>query len=225
MIDLESIRRQLDLERRTLAQEAHIFETLPHITRLRCADGAHHTISFSSLSSETADVTIAEQTAHFRGLATEVEWKVYGHDSPSDLLQRIERHGFRVGPRETVLVLDLRNHPSWIGESSTQQVIRVESAHQVDLYRQAAEEIFEKGYGFTASELLSGIRRGSIQHSGYMVIEGNIAVSIGRLYSHPQSAFGGLYGGGTLKQYRTRGLYLATVAARARDAVKLAPAT
>ena len=60
-----------------------------------------------------------------------------------------------------------------------------------------------------------------MQHRGYMVVEGSTAVNIGRLYSHPQSAFGGLYGGGTRKQYRGRGLYRATVAARARDAVKL----
>ena len=60
-----------------------------------------------------------------------------------------------------------------------------------------------------------------MRHCGYIVIEGSIAASIGRLYSDPQSAFGGLYGGGTLERYRGRGLYRATVAARARDAMNL----
>ena len=52
-------------------------------------------------------------------------------------------------------------------------------------------------------------------------MEGNAAVSIGRLYSDLGSAFGGLYGGGTLEQYRRRGFYRATVAARARDAINV----
>lgn len=178
-------------------------------------------ISFSSLPDDIADVIIAEQAAHYRGLATEVEWKVYQHDSPSDLLQRVKRHGFKAGPRETVLVLDLRSRPSWIYEPSPYHVIPIEDTRQVDLYRQAAEKIFKRDHGLTANELLSGIRRGSKQHRGYMVLEGSTAVSIGRLYTHPQSAFGGLYGGGTRKQYRGRGLYRAMVAVRALDAIKL----
>ncbi|MDB5295009.1 MAG: acetyltransferase, partial [Phycisphaerales bacterium] len=41
----------------------------------------------------------------------------------------------------------------------------------------------------------------------------------GRLYTHPASAFAGLYGGGVRPAYRGRGFYRAVVAARARDAV------
>jgi hypothetical protein len=218
--DLESIRRQLDLERRTLAPEGCILETLPHVSRLRCPDRGQHMIVFSSLTEDIADVTISEQAAHYRTLATEVEWKVYQHDSPSDLLQRLERHGFEAGLRETVLVLELQKHAGWIEAQSAYQVIRIEDAHKVGLYRRAAEDIFERDHESTATELLSGIRRCSTQHLGYVVTEGNTAVGIGRLYSHPQSAFGGMYGGGTLKQYRGRGVYRATVAARAREAIK-----
>ncbi|MEO6912794.1 MAG: GNAT family N-acetyltransferase [Candidatus Baltobacteraceae bacterium] len=220
MIDLGSIRRLLDSERRTVAEEGRIVETLPHISRMRSFDGSHHTISFSSLSDATADSVIAEQAAHYRALGIEVEWKVYQHDNPPELLERIERHGFEAGPCETVLVLDLRDRLNWIDEASA-QVIRVENTLQVELFRSAAEEIFKKNYEFTASELLSAIESGSARHRAYMVIDGNAAVSIGRLHTHPQSVFGGLYGGGTLEQYRGRGFYRATVAARAKDAVKL----
>jgi hypothetical protein len=220
-IDLESISRQLDLERRTLAQEGCFLERLPYVSRLRCVDGARDMISFSSLTEDIADEIISEQAAHYRALKIKVEWKAYQHDKPPDLLQRLERHGFETGLCETVLVLDLQYPASWIEAPSAYQVIRVEDVHQVALYRQAAEEIFEKDYEFTARELLSGIKRCSTQHLGYMVIDKNTAVGIGRLYSHPQSAFGGMYGGGTLKHYRGRGIYQATVAARAREAIKL----
>lgn len=220
-IDLESVRRQLDLERRTLAQEGCVLEILPHVSRLRCIDRGRDVVSFSSLTEDLADEIISEQATYYRALTTEVEWKVYRHDRPPDLLQRLERHGFEAGVRETVLVFDLQDPVSWIERPSAYQVIRIEGGHQVDLYRQAADEIFEKDHEFTARELTSGITRCSTQHLGFVVIEENIAVSIGRLYTHPESAFGGMYGGGTLKHYRGRGMYRAIVAARAREAIKL----
>jgi hypothetical protein len=220
-IELDAIRKQLDLERRTVAPEGCILEKLPYITRLRCADSEQHMISFCSLTGDIADAIIAEQAAHYRRLGTQVEWKVYQHDSPPDLLQRVERYGFKAGALETVLVLDLQNHPSWIDEAPTHSVIRIENEEHLDLYRQSAEQLFGKEHGSTTRELLSSIRRGSIRHRGYIVMEGKAAVSIGRLYNDLGSAFGGLYGGGTLEQYRRRGFYRAMVAARARDAVSV----
>ncbi|HEY2473979.1 MAG TPA: hypothetical protein VGI19_04175 [Candidatus Cybelea sp.] len=178
-------------------------------------------ISFSSLTDEIADRIIAEEAAHYRNLAAQVEWKVYQHDRPSDLLQRVERYGFMAGPRETVLVLDLNDRPTWIDEPPTHHVTRIENKDDVERYRRSADEIFEKAHGPTARELLAGIERGSLRHRGYIAIEGDAAVSIGRLYIDPQSAFGGLYGGGTLERYRRGGFYRATVAARARDAIVL----
>ena len=78
--------------------------------------------------------------------------------------------------------------------------------------------------GSTSRQWISsvpGVAAGSTQHRGYIVYARDEAVSVGRLYTHPQSAFAGLYGGGTLKSYRGQGFYRALVAARARDAVAL----
>ncbi|HEY6449892.1 MAG: hypothetical protein WA668_15390 [Candidatus Cybelea sp.] len=219
MLDLEAIRGQLDFERRTIAPDGCILEALPYVSRIRCADPERHMISFSSLTGGIADAVIAEQAAHYRELGAEVEWKVYQHDGPPDLLQRVERYGFMAGPRETVLVLDLQEPASWIDEPPAHAVIRIENEDHVDLYRQSAEEVFGKDHGLTARELLSGIQKGSMRHRAYIVIERNAAVSVGRLYTDPRSAFGGLYGGGTMEQHRGRGFYRATVAARARDAI------
>ncbi|HEY6485158.1 MAG TPA: hypothetical protein VIX83_02100 [Candidatus Cybelea sp.] len=219
--ELEVILARLDFERRTLAPEGCTLETLPDVSRLRCPESERHMISFSALTDERADLIIAKEAAHYRRLATQIEWKVYQHDRPADLLQRVERCGFTAGPRETVLVLDLNDRPSWIDEPPSHLVCRIENKDHLELYRQSADEIFGGDHGPTARELLAGIESGSLHHCGYIVIEGKTAVSIGRLCTDPQSAFGGLYGGGTLDRYRNRGFYRATVAARARDAVDL----
>src|SRR5204863_657670 len=94
-------------------------------------------------------------------------------------------------------------------------------ADQVELFRDAAVEIFGKDYGLTAGQLIRAIESGSTQHLAYIAMIEGRAVSIGRLYTHPDSHFGGLYGGGTLAAFRGRGLYRALVAARARDAIRL----
>ena len=88
MIELEAIRQQLDFERRTLAPEGCILEAVPYISRLRCADSERHMISFSSLTDDIADVIIAEQAAHYRDLATQVEWKVSSRSPSRSLATR-----------------------------------------------------------------------------------------------------------------------------------------
>jgi hypothetical protein len=85
--------------------------------------------------------------------------------------------------------------------------------------RDVAHRIFGKDYSFTADELAAALATGSTQHRAYIACAGDEPVSIGRLYTHPDSAFGALYGGGTLSSHRGRGFYRALVAARGRDAI------
>ena len=220
-VHLETVRARLDAERRTLARDGEAVEVQPSVTRLSGPGGAYHVVAFSSLGADDVDAVIAEQVAHFERLGAPFEWKVYAHDRPADLRDRLSRAGFDVGPMEAVLVLDLQRPPEWVGRPSLHEVVRVERPEQVELFRAAAEEIFGKDYGLTAGQLLAGIAARSTQHVGYLAMEAGAAVSIGRLYTHPDSHFGGLYGGGTRSAFRGRGLYRAVVAARARDAARL----
>ena len=221
LVDTEPVRKRLDAERRTLCRDGEVIEILPAVTRLRPDDGAYHCVVSSALSPDTADAVIAEQVLHYRKLGAGFEWKVYSHDLPPDLLDRLVRQGFTVGAKEAVLVLDLDDAPPWVHDRGSCDVLRVERREQVDLFRGAAEVIFGKGYGLTSGQLERAIAAGSTQHVAYVAMVDGVAASIGRLYTHPDSAFGGLYGGGTRAEFRGRGLYRALVAARARDARRL----
>src|SRR5262245_28311735 len=149
-MNLTAIRQQLDLERRTLTQDAHTLEILPDITRIRAADGSHHSILFSALSPANADAAIAREAAHHRALGAEVEWKAYAHDTPPALLARLERHGFTRGPQEAVLVMSLDKPPQWVTTAPQYHVLRVQTEPHVRMFRNVAEEIFGKDYSFTA---------------------------------------------------------------------------
>lgn len=220
-MDLEHIRHQLDSERRTGVLDGGIVEQLPLITRARSDDRSRYCVCFSALSDINADRHIADQVDFFRSKSGEVEWKVYAHDEPSDLLSRLERHGFDVGPCEAVLVLDLQAPPSWVAQPSTHRVERVNSLDQVRLFRELAEQIFAGDWSGTAGELELAIQSASTNHLAYIAFDGDAPAAIGRLLTQSTSVFGGLYGGATLAAHRGRGLYRALVAARAVNAAQL----
>lgn len=172
---------------------------------------------------ETHDPILRQLDQERRTLSRggEIEILPHSHDRPTDLLDRLRRQAFDIGPPEAVMVLDLQDPPPSLTSPSPHAVVRVDRIEQVDLFRRAAEAIFAKDYSFTSGELADAIRAGSEEHRGYMAISHGVAVSIGRLYTHRNSTFGGLYGGGTLNSHRGRGFYRAVIAARACDAIRL----
>lgn len=219
-MDLAQVRARLDWERRHLATHGGPIETLPRVTRIAGANGGWHSIVWSAVDETTADAVIDEQIEHYRELGVEVEWKVFAHDRPTDLGERLARRGFEAGPCEAVLVLDLARGPAWIDEIESGHVVRVTTIDQVDQFRGVAEEIFERDSAGTAEELAASLVSERPTQFGYLAVVDGRAVSVGRLYAHSESHFGGLYGGGTLPRYRSAGHYRATVAARCRDAAQ-----
>ena len=135
------------------------------------------------------------------------EWKVYAHDTPADLLDRLREFKFEIGPCEAVMIFDLSTAPAWISGPGNVAVQRIETLADVAIYQRVAEEAFGKNYSFTANELAEGLRNHSIEHQGYIAYYDDNPVSIARLYTHPQSEFAGLYGGATLPAWRGRGFY------------------
>ncbi len=220
MLDEREILDELNQERRRLARRGEIVEVLPSVTRVRAADDSYHVVTYASLTAHTADALIEEQIDHYARLGVDFEWKVYGHDAPDDMLRRLEGRGFQVGAREAVLVRERgEGDPSTAATAGS--VSRIERVEQIADYRRVAEAVFGKSYDFTSNELAKALRAGCAQHRGYVAYDGETPVSIGRLYTHPDSLFAGLYGGATLPAFRGRGFYRALVDARARDAIAL----
>jgi len=215
-MDRPALLKRLDDERQNLTQGGAIHERTDSLTRI-CSP--YRAVVFSSLTADTADPSIAAEIDHHQKLGMGFEWKLYEHDKPADMLARLARHGFQIGPREAVLVLDLSAPADWIDGTGPHSVVRVDGPEQVEIYRRVAEAVFSKDYEFTTRELMQAVQAGSTYVRGYIAFAGEQAVSIGRLYTHPGSIFGGLYGGGTRAESRGRGFYRALVAARARDAI------
>lgn len=217
---LEHVLRRFDAERRSLFMSGIEGEILPRVTRLHGLAGDWHQISYSALSAENPDAVIAEQVSHYRALRTGVEWAAYAHDTPVDLLARLARHGFEVGEREAVVVLDARVERDWFVCSSPHRVERVVTPDELEAFAEVAELIFGRDQTPVIRELEARFAEGSTEHIAYVSYDGEAVAGVARLYTHPTSAFAGLYGGGTLEGHRGRGLYRAMVGRRARDAVR-----
>jgi hypothetical protein len=216
----------LDEERKSLVHFGGVLEITPVVTRRAAVDGSHREVIYSALSEESADGVIAGEIALHRALGIEFEWKLYAHDRPGDLRDRLIKHGFAIEPSEVVLVFDLAELPARMvaGEAGAPEGVRaarISEPGQIADFCYVGEKVFRKQYQFTANQLTDGLKAGSTEHLGYIAYFREEPVSIGRLYTHSRSVLGGLYGGGTIEEFRGRGFYRAVVEARARDAVSL----
>jgi predicted GNAT family acetyltransferase len=190
---------------------------MKHLTRI--AQGNEKCVIWSALNEGNADALIAAEIEQVKA-GEELEWKYYSHDRPGDLPARLVRHGLTAGATEAVMVYDLSAGLPRC-EISSVRMERIRTAADIEQYRLVAESEERGKVGSICENMAKALAHDSTHVIGYVAYVGDEPVTIGRLYTHPLSAFGGLYGGMTRKAYRGRGIYRAMIAARAADAVQL----
>ncbi len=206
-------------EMRNHVRDGDVLERLPHATRTSILGGAVNWVTAFELDESNADAAIRAERDHFAQFGKEFEWKVYSFDTPIDLVDRLRAAGFDVGEREALVVYDLAQGLAPFEGEFPCEVRRIKRVEQLADLRFVAETVFEHEYWRTVGELTEALQTGRKGHDAYVAYVDGIPVSVGRLYTDPNSKFAGLYGGGTLPEYRSRGIYRAVTAARARDAV------
>ena len=206
-------------ELRTLQRDNEFLEALPHVTRRSRLNDSLHDVAAFALSNENVEQEIRDQIEYFRNKLVTFEWKVFSWDEPSDLISRLAKYGFEVGDLEKLVVFSLAEGIEQF--KTTCKVQRVDRLDQLSDFRSVAERVFRKDYGLTAKELESAIHKGDETVLGYIAYVEGIPAGIGRMYTHPRSSFAGLYGGGTLEEFRGRGVYQSMIAARAVEALRL----
>jgi GNAT superfamily N-acetyltransferase len=133
--------------------------------------------------------------ARLRAYPGHREWKLYGHD-PDWLPSRLLAAGLVPEDEETVLVADAGSIPP----------TDVAVATDTEAYLALAAQIFGRRFGLPRDAV-----------AVVALVDGE-PVSGGRVDLVPGKDFAGLFGGFTMPAFRRRGLYRATVAARAQIA-------
>lgn len=175
-------------------------------------------VVWSALEHADADAAIADQIAHFTGLGREFEWKLYGHDLPRDLGRRLVAAGFTPEPAETLMIGEAAGPALDALPPGGVRIVPVTDGAGVDL----VAEVHEKAFGADASRfrrhLLDQLTASPDTVVAVVALAGAEPVSAARMELTPGARFAGLWGGGTVREWRGRGIYRALVAHRARIA-------
>jgi GNAT superfamily N-acetyltransferase len=178
-------------------------------------------ITWSDLDAGTADGVIAEQVAFFRGRAERFEWKLYSYDQPPDLGERLLAAGFVREDAESLMVADAEQIAGHDGTGGVLpdgiRLVQVTDEAGLDLMIELHDRVFGAD-PYLRAALVAQLRS---PETTVMVVAmaGDEAVCSARVEFGAGTDFAGLWGGGTLPQWRGRGIYRALVGCRARLAV------
>ncbi|MFH9011952.1 GNAT family N-acetyltransferase [Streptomyces sp. NPDC017943] len=187
---------------------------------VRHIGGAHswNGVVWSALDAAAADAAIAAQIDRFGGPRADFEWKLYGHDGPADLGERLRAAGFEPGPAETLMV-GASDGPARAAEPPEGvRIVPVTDAAGVGLMAEVHEKAFGSDGSWLRRQVLARLTADPGSVVAVVAMAGDEAVSAARLEFVPGTNFAGLWGGGTVEGWRGRGVYRALVAHRARAA-------
>lgn len=193
-------------------------EALPNLVRHVDERGRQGMVIWSRFDEAAIGAAIEEQIAYYEGIGQDFEWKVYGHDTPPDLKERLAARGFAIEDEEALLILDLENAPPALLAPPAHAITRVTDADGVAQMMAQQGQVWGEDFRWLGERLTTDLQERPDTVSAYLVsIDGQV-VSSAWIYFNHKSAFAGLWGGSTLPLYRGRGVYTALLAARVQEA-------
>jgi GNAT superfamily N-acetyltransferase len=215
-VDLPAVLAAFDEQmRRTVVQSPGVrVEADERVTRTVGTDGSWSAIVWSHLTEDDADEVIAAEIARATG---SLEWKLYSHDRPADLPERLRAAGLTAEPVEMLMVAEIADLDLSAAPPEGVRVRTVEDSAGVDTMIRVHDEVF--GPGTTHPSVVEGVRLSlGLQPrpmEAVMAWAGDVAISAGRVEFHEGTDFASLWGGGTLPEWRGRGVFRALVGHRA----------
>jgi hypothetical protein len=175
-------------------------------------------VLYTHLAEDIVDAAIQSQIRHFRATDRSFEWKVFDHDTPANLKERLLAHGFTPEEPEALAVLDLESAPDVLWQPVPEAVRRVTQPDEIDWIVEILESVWDEPRGRLGEALKSDLIHSPHTISLFLAYVDDQPASAAWIYFHPGKQFADLFGGSTLEQYRGRGLYTALGAARAQEA-------
>ncbi len=194
-------------------------EITDHIVRFVQPAPGMNFISYSRIDEYNADEAIDEQIAYFSQYDQPFTWKVYDHDMPKDLKERLVQRGATPDDTDAVMVLDLAEPPSALLESEDIPITEITTRQDLNAVITILEEVWGGSFAWVTDRL-----GGHLEIPGYLnVYVAAIAdqpIAVGWVYFHEASQFASLWGGSTVEAFRGRGLYTALLARRVHEAIQ-----
>jgi GNAT superfamily N-acetyltransferase len=193
-------------------------EVTPHVIRQLDRPGREGFIIYSSMNSATADEGVAAQIEFFEREGQHFEWKVYAHDEPRDLRERLVARGFEAGDEEAVMALDLAETPAELLRAVEVDVRRVENEEGLRDLVAVQDAVWENNRAWLGRQLAEEAERTPEALSMYVAYVAGEPAASAWVRFPAGGSFASLWGGSTLPAMRRKGLYTALLAARAQEA-------
>lgn len=194
-------------------------EVTPNVLRyIDTSKNPEGMIIFSTLNEENAEDVISEQVKYFEGIGQDFVWKVYDHDKPSDLKERLAAHGFVVEQAFALMVLDLNKAPEILQQPVLQNVQRIKDPENIAVILGIEQQVWNEDFSALGEYLREALLHYPDQMSVYLAYVDEQPASTAWVYFPKHSQFASLWGGASLGGYRKRGLYTALLAVRAQEA-------
>lgn len=198
-----------------------LVELTEHVLRRLAPRGAWSGITWSGISSPDADAVIEEQLVRFAGLGREWEWKHYSWDEPGDLPARLLAHGFEADPPEALMFAELDALELDEEPLPGVEILEVRDASGAQRMASVHDAVFGEDSSGMVRQLLAALEKHESRAAAFIALVEERPVSAVRLEIYPDSEFASMWGGGTLEEFRKRGIMRALLARCARRARKL----
>jgi len=168
------------------------------------------------------DELVSAAVAHYGAdpQITRVEWKTRGHDRAPGLHEALVRHGFVPGETESIMIGAAEALAVEVALPDGVVLLQVTADDDVRAMSALTDEVFAE----PASEqnALALLRRLALDDGMELWVAeaAGRMVGAGRLEPVAGTAFAGIWGGVTRPQWRSRGIYRALTARRARSALR-----
>jgi GNAT superfamily N-acetyltransferase len=186
-----------------------------HVVRVLSAGGWSGVTwsDLGGLSGPEVDAVIAAQRARFAPLGQPWEWKHYSTDRPIDLPGRLLAAGFTAEAPETLLAAELADLDRAVPPPPGIRLVPVTDRAGID----ALVAVHDAVFGGEHARIGAAIAASQDTVEAVLAVDEatGTPVSAARVEFVPGTAFAGLWGGGTLPEWRHRGVFRALVSHRA----------
>jgi GNAT superfamily N-acetyltransferase len=217
-VDHAAVLRDFDdqMRRNYPASAGTRMEMDQRVTRAVSAGDGWNGIVWTNLTAADADMIIKAEIERFSTVPETWEWKYYSYDAPADLPARLLAAGFVPDQEEALMVADIADLALDTPPPDGVELVPVRDDDGAAAVVRVHDEVFGGDHAAVGAAILAGLRAEPPSVEAVLAVAGGMPVSAGRVEFPDGRDFAGLWGGGTLRHWRGRGVFRSLVAYRAR---------